>query len=820
MFRPTCLGCVILCSFLILGVSSARRSYPAVREPSPPVADKTLPEPPRQKEAWKPPATKVPDAFVKAAALLFEQGLADPRGCEYRVVELANGGSAHGWVLPAKDGEKQRFAIRWNGLVYPVASVGDKVDLKKDAVKPAKKQAPSENEDVSWSLWGRGDVFTALLLRLGEGELASELWAANHPPPAAGKEGPAQKEPDPYLSLASLWGWLQFNSASDAYEKGEDAVALRDFRKAMAFIKVAEPEAKKRGFEPRWEGDRFLDEYMATLPNLVADLERRAKEGKREAIVCFGPGRDPDQQKRIAALILRLDEIKAPTWGINQAIIPSFDRDPIVMALIREGEPAVEPLLKCYAMDSRLTRTIVSSGGFCRCEGVREPAYVALAAILDFSPNATDEEEDHKKVAARFRKHLDKTKGLTRAEGWFQVLADDKAKPEEWLNAAERLLSPISTAAPETTVWSIQSTLPRRGEKLLGESLRQKKNPSVTELLLKRIKQTDGTVIGVPGGGTRAPAPDFALALAKWEPKTALEPLAEQAKRLKDAAEWNDYVQVIETRVKLGDRKALDEYIALIGTTHPNKFHGVNAATLFGPMIDHLDHPGVVKAAEELFADDKSPWLPLLQKGSDILSACPVDLIPSRLLRQPTFRKAILKELADKTKAGTATLNKNGVVGIDLKFGSFSAWGWRMTPKEAIQQECRRCDFCAWKLGEELQGAPRCELYWNEAEARQGGDSVHRFLAPAAVRTGMAKSSTAARQAGDCCPGRARTSGIRARGRRESTHRLGAETAHRGPVDHPQGPSLPRRLGPLRQECSCVCPARQCRSGGRSVQGW
>src|SRR5262245_37547524 len=78
-----------------------------------------FPEAPRQQEAWKPPASKVPDEFVKAAALLFEQGLADPRGCEYRAVELTSGKRTHGWVLPAKDGDKQRFAVCWNGLVCP-----------------------------------------------------------------------------------------------------------------------------------------------------------------------------------------------------------------------------------------------------------------------------------------------------------------------------------------------------------------------------------------------------------------------------------------------------------------------------------------------------------------------------------------------------------------------------------------------------------------------------------------------------------------------------------------------------------------------------
>jgi hypothetical protein len=38
----------------------------------------------------------------------------------------------HGWILPAKSGQTRQFAVGWNGLVYPVISVGAKADLKKD----------------------------------------------------------------------------------------------------------------------------------------------------------------------------------------------------------------------------------------------------------------------------------------------------------------------------------------------------------------------------------------------------------------------------------------------------------------------------------------------------------------------------------------------------------------------------------------------------------------------------------------------------------------------------------------------------------------
>ena len=36
----------------------------------------------------------------------------------------------HGWVLPGK--VEQRFAVCWNGLVYPAISVGEPADLRAD----------------------------------------------------------------------------------------------------------------------------------------------------------------------------------------------------------------------------------------------------------------------------------------------------------------------------------------------------------------------------------------------------------------------------------------------------------------------------------------------------------------------------------------------------------------------------------------------------------------------------------------------------------------------------------------------------------------
>lgn len=122
-------------AFVLLIAAAAGRSSARAEEP-------TLPTPPRQAEPWAPPRTSLPQFLVSAPTALFEQGLADPRGCEYRTIQIAVGGvwggqahdvATNGWVLPAAEGGKSRHAIAWSGLVYPLIGVGGPADLDADA---------------------------------------------------------------------------------------------------------------------------------------------------------------------------------------------------------------------------------------------------------------------------------------------------------------------------------------------------------------------------------------------------------------------------------------------------------------------------------------------------------------------------------------------------------------------------------------------------------------------------------------------------------------------------------------------------------------
>ncbi len=68
---------------------TANRSSPTdVLSLSPPKMATLQWQPPRQDEPWTPPPTGLPGPIIAVANVLFELGFADPRGCEYREVEL------------------------------------------------------------------------------------------------------------------------------------------------------------------------------------------------------------------------------------------------------------------------------------------------------------------------------------------------------------------------------------------------------------------------------------------------------------------------------------------------------------------------------------------------------------------------------------------------------------------------------------------------------------------------------------------------------------------------------------------------------------
>lgn len=386
----------LACCVLVLPTAAAQEDQ---FRPSPHFTGDSIPTPPQQNAPFTPPETKLPQEFVEAAQLLFEQGMADPRGCEYREVEvgvasrwLGDAGlqKVHGWVLPAEPGETQRFAVCWNGLVYPVASVGGKADVRADVeagIRSQRRFIAREGIQVGslyrlwWlavpeedSVWEGAvtSVKACLLLRLGEGALAQKvwhLWRTDLVLPDRNE----REEQDAYLALAVDWSWALFNRAVCAFMRGDDELALISARALVPIQQSIEAEAENR---PGSTGRPTLP-FLWQLPELIADLERRAAEqalpepvlaiAHQHGDVALNDAtmdrlwkdlevRYPDKGERIALLVCSLDEVGVRQFG--QPGWVEFRYSAPVQALIQEGEDAIEPLLQCLENDTRLTRSV------------------------------------------------------------------------------------------------------------------------------------------------------------------------------------------------------------------------------------------------------------------------------------------------------------------------------------------------------------------------------------------------------------------------------------------------------------------------------
>lgn len=353
----------------------------------------TLPKPPMQDQPWSPPAN-LPKSWSWAVNALYTQGLPDPRGCEYREFDVSEPSQAfgliyhrgeeelavrHGWVLPLQRGDIRRFAIRWDGLIYPVSGVGHRADLSKDvdAALRSRQLATRRRGDDPVGLGDAvGPILSCLLLRLGEVELARRTQA----------EGGTGADPVwTYLAAAGDWADHLFNRAVRDHMRGDDRLSLIRIQTLVRARSLILAEAVRRGAPPQ-EGVFDPEQLESLYPSLtspgvdalLADQERRARERAE------GTDRPP-APNRIDALIGRLDQINIQASPLNNPASPQLATDPRIQELIKEGEPAVLPLADCLAHDQRLTRSIdywkfnTPSG---RLVPVTEAAYEALREIL------------------------------------------------------------------------------------------------------------------------------------------------------------------------------------------------------------------------------------------------------------------------------------------------------------------------------------------------------------------------------------------------------------------------------------------------------
>ena len=705
-----------------------------------------LPTPAQQNASW----LHGDDALSKAAATLFEQGLADPRGLEYREIEIAvgnpwNGGGSstktHGWILP-EQGKDAKFAVAWNGLVYPIISVGAAADLLKDFA-PDSKMAQTiygASEEPSINVTSPNALKTVLLLRLGEVAAATRI----------SKLAGVDDHKDPYLGLARDWAWYAFERAVCAHERGDDRLALADARMLTKIQPLIEIEAKRRGFEPDtdYSNSRFPNRkppylpFLNELPALLSDCERRVANQRNPSL----PKND------VAVLIDDLQNVNARQWGQPGGV--SLAEDSRVQALVKRGDEVVVPLLEAMENDARLTRSVSFGRDFHRSRhliSVSEAAYATLADLMHVQFNAHDENHEplsKNAFVAEIREYWKKMGNLTPAERFYATLKDDKAGKDQWLQAAANIVQPTDVECHSG--WT--TTPPRKpGQKIAmrGEGLRDGRTPSVSEL----IAQRSDDVAAIRTGSTDdhflyLDAGQMALDLAAWDKAAAIPILKKRLMRAWSiGAEPGDILafngnpvehfgtmiaKMTVARARCGDEAVYDEYATWIQRV---ELRGVAFGNeeLQKPLIQGADRPSIRHAIDYLFNDPKSPWSNVLAEGNGFWIA---GFWQSSLPKMVEFRKQASRGLADKSMVGAIIFNprkdwnSRGEAQIELKGMGLSFGGSnddQDTPPPGEKSSFRVCDAYAYFYSQ-YQSGPKFQLFWPERKRDDGVLSCQKWL--------------------------------------------------------------------------------------------
>jgi len=706
-----------------------------------------FPTPPQQSARWNAPDT-VPTNLLSAVTTLFAQGFPDPRGCDYRQVTVEVGSvwgeargfrpanntatnlaalrvETRGWVLPATVGSTQRFAICWNGLIYPLVELGPSANLAEEIGHlprwtDSRFYVGASPESRSVISTNAGSSRILLLLRSGFAGAAMADWQAFNQnqfiyrsPNFAGASARTNNL-DPYLTLAGDWAWAMFDRAVCAHMRGSEAQALADAKTLTGVRPEIEAEAARRGFsrQPYYDASRrnqerpYLD-FLEPLPQLLTDLERRAREGERIPALTSGLTNWPSAPERIAVLIRDLDLVAARHWGQPGGV--TLTDDPVVAALVNEGDAAVPALIDCLATDQRLTRSVSSGRDFHRNRNlipVSHAARAALRAILQ-----TD-----LPTAAAWRAYWERFHGMRIEERWFTVLQDDRAGLAGWLEVANGLTrtTNLATWSPAHARLLPSSPATNAPALLSGEWLRLKSQPSVSELLARRALEISPTNAASYDLGT---ACEIALRLAVWDPKAAA-PVATRLVRL--CRTVNEYsgagtrrwggeqplgahlAKLTLVRERAGEAGALEDYAAWLRTATPQSL-GYSLTDCLQPLTAFPTNPAMQTLAEGLFGKANSPWgkLPWPSTGS-------FNPMTSGLLQLSAFRQLLVRELEVKTMAGasewqhgwisyqlTNAANVNGSLTLALSDSE--------QPAPGAKAELRWCDWIALNLAQAKQ---------------------------------------------------------------------------------------------------------------------
>lgn len=713
------------------------------------------PEPPEQNRPWVAPTNGIPAKLTAAAEALFKLGFPDPRGCEYREIDVTASSvwqgipqrvETRGWILPTQGTDKPVHAICWNGLVYPVDRLGPPGDLRGDAecaVRP-RPDSMALGEALSLAPSNATTAEVLLLLRAGHSAAALRRWRAAEQMSYRGGGSSGQGDAaDPFLKLATDWAWDQFERVLSAHMRGDVNIALKAARQLAAVEGGIESEAKLRGFarpskeqlQSRSREQNLPPPYvtfLGQLPALLADIERRAQHPKKSTILDKGIESLPTGPDRIAALVADLDMIQERQQSQPGGVV--LRMDPIIRALINEGEPAVEPLLVVLESDKRLTRSVGFWRDFKRDRRVitvAGAAKVALEQILQWEFYAAEE----------IRPYWNKLKHLKPEDRWFAVLRDDQLGAEAWLKAARNIVEPSEPNVIRFGRGVPSLPDPEAQARARGEELRSRTAPSVAEVLKQRAEimatraaQTDQSmaVDDIKAGV------HFAALLAQWDSAASAVPTAGtlMSRSIELFADPNSFIMssgsdlskyipfLTLLRVRGGDTNALGQYATWLKSLDLSKTETFGILETFRPLWEYPRHPALVQASEWLFGDPASPWaeLPWKQASSD-------DPVASGLIDVPAFRKLVAKSLDDRRIVGSVEWQAGNYVRYQKKDSSRSFPRPDNMPVREVgtKMTLRSCDWTMLTLWQ-AKRVPRFDPFAPDADRDRLVQSAKKWL--------------------------------------------------------------------------------------------
>ncbi len=680
-------------------------------------AQAALPEPPKQHEPWPAPsATGIPDYVVKVARLLFDAGLADPRGGEYREVEIFNRHNekntmqTHAWVFPGD------FAVSWDGLVYRVKASGARANLDQDirAIVAANpwggrmpivfRRDPEPATAVFWSDLRRNQTLVpasiALLARLGRTDLAAQLW----------QSGPHEDEEGLWLAAAATaWFATAYSRLVGMFGTANDDEAA-DIAESILLWRSRVPESwrvRNNGVPKRIPDISFLDH----VPDLLRDSQRRLRGPKRETVDLLAVGQDKTgsaeflkrpQAARIAYLIERLENVRGEKMMWPGPLM--YSGDPVFDLLKKEGDAAVEGLLAAYENDQRLTRTFDYSRPW-SIEYTPVPVHQVIEILLgDILGTARVQSS----TPAELRAWWQQRKSTSRSERSFELLADDRASPAQWLEAADYLTTRSDLQWSEGGKMSPPGACDpkKNAPDVNGRELRTRQNPSVMELLAKRTASLAQSGSDV--------ACSMAVKAALWDLSAAL-PVLQQAAASKSCRANHLFATA---RLAVGIPGAAAEW-AMELPGYPG-FPPLRTDQL-SPLWMFPDDPALLQTAERLFAQPDSPWSPAM-KYTDVHSP---------LLAIPVYRKAVFSALGDSRVVGKAGRTAEGWLSFQVTSGgSGGSFGPSDDPRQAPpgqDRPIRVMDLVAWELSG-LDGAPEFGLDWPDRDKDAAISAIAEFL--------------------------------------------------------------------------------------------